>query len=381
MSSAPPFPSARSGETSSLRLARLAADLSNGITQQTPSTVTAMAEMKPVLAVIGPRDAGPGERQSMLERAHALLDQAGAESVTRVDVPAKGGVARDDDDPGGALRGEVEVMVPALQSGSLFGGRTGVLVMDAQNLLKAEATIAADLVPTVDSQAAVVVFVSLGALPAPLSAAVKANGESVSVKKYRERDASSWLVQAARDRSVSLHGDAVEALVRRFGSDVAALAQALDQLEATGEEVTGELVEARFANRPDEPMWHYSDALAEGDVGTALRRLADFLTHGHPLQLLAFVAGDLRRRCMAAAAPDIATYAEWVGAKPDAYPVKKAWQARGATGDDDLRLALGALVRADLHLKTQPEESHRVMLERLTVALCRWYGGRTRRAG
>jgi hypothetical protein len=27
-------------------------------------------------------------------------------------------------------------------------------------------------------------------------------------------------------------------------------------------------------------------------------------------------------------------------------------------------------------MKTQPEEVHRVTLERLTVAFCRWYGGR-----
>jgi hypothetical protein len=29
-------------------------------------------------------------------------------------------------------------------------------------------------------------------------------------------------------------------------------------------------------------------------------------------------------------------------------------------------------------MKTQPEEVHRVTLERLTVALCRWYGTRRR---
>ena len=46
VSSAPPFPSARSGETSSLRLAPLAADLSNGIPQQTPSPTSLMAVVR-----------------------------------------------------------------------------------------------------------------------------------------------------------------------------------------------------------------------------------------------------------------------------------------------------------------------------------------------
>ena len=328
--------------------------------------------LKPVMAVVGPRDAGPGERQEMLERARRLLQQSGIDEVTRIDVPAKGSGA---DDGEGAMRVQVEAMVPALQSGSLFGDRTGLLVMDAQSLLKAEADVAAELVRMLDGTASVVVFVSLGALPPSLSKAVKEVGESISVKKYRERDASQWLAQAARDRRVRLHADAARMLVQRFGSDVAALAQALDLLASSGEEITAEAVQARFKNRPDEPMWHFSDAVAAGDVGQALRRLADFLAHGHPLQLLAFLEGDLRRRAMAAAAPNQETFAEWVGSRSDAYPVTKAWRQRTGTSTDDLRRALRAVSKADLTLKTAPEASHRVTMERLTVALCRWYGG------
>ena len=80
--------------------------------------------MKPVLAVLGPRDAGPGERLEMLRRAHALLEHAGVDGVDRIDVPSKGG----GDEMEGSMRVAVEAMVPALQSGSLFGGRRGVLV-------------------------------------------------------------------------------------------------------------------------------------------------------------------------------------------------------------------------------------------------------------
>lgn len=306
----------------------------------------------------------------MLGRARRLLEQAGVEDVTRIDVPGKGSGA---DDGEGALRAPVEALVPALQSGSLFGGRPGVIVVDAQHLLKAEAQIASDLARAMDGSTSVVVFVSAGALPAPLSKTIKEVGESITVKKYRERDASQWLSQAAKDRRVGLHGDAVAALVQRFGSDVAALSQALDQLAASGDDITVEAIEGRFKNRPDEPMWHFADAVAAGDVAVALRRLADFLTHGHPLQLLAFVEGDLRRRALAAAAPDIETFASWTGAKADSYPVKKAWGARRKAGDDDLRRALAAVARADLTLKTEPEPTHRVTMERLTVALCRWY--------
>jgi DNA polymerase III delta subunit len=331
--------------------------------------------VKPIVAVIGPREAGPGERQEMLDRAHGILADAGIDEPTRIDVPGRGAGTEAEYSE---LRHEVEPLIPALQSGSLFGGRSGILVMDAHQLLKAEATVLAELIAAVDPDQSVVVFVATGSIPAPLGASINAEGETIRVRKLRERDAGEWLSHAARERRVTLHADAAKALVQRFGSDVAAMAQALDQLAASGADITPEAVRSRFANRPDEPMWHYADAIAAGDSGGALRRLSDFLTHGHPLQLLAFAGGEVRRRALAAAAPDVATYAEWVGAKPDAYPVKKAWARRSDSTDEQLRSAVRAIARADLALKTAPEATHRVTLERLTVALCLWMGGRGR---
>ena len=333
--------------------------------------------MKPVLAVLGPRDAGPGERDEMLRRAVALLEEAGAEGVDRFEVPVRG----QGEESEGMLRPEVGGVVPALQSGSLFGGRRGVLVIGANRLLKAEAEILAELAYGLDASTALVCFVADGALPSVLARAIKEAGESVGVKKIRERDAADWVARTARDRKLSLVADAVAALVQRFGSDIASLGQALDQLATVDGTVTAEAVSARFRNRPDEPMWHYADAVAEANTAEALRRLADFLTHGHPLQLLAFLEHDLKRRSLAAAAPNVETLAEWAGGSPDHFPIRKAWRARGRSTEEHLRRALDALARADMHLKTMPEPSHRLTMERLTVALCRWYGGRGRRAG
>ncbi len=330
--------------------------------------------MKPLHAVLGPSDAGPGERQEMLERARALLEEAGVDGVERFDVPGRGGGEQSD----GPMRPEVERMIPALQSASLFGGRRGVMVVDAQNLQAAEVDVVVDLTAAVDGEAIVLVFVADGSLPSRLGKAVKAGGDVHSVKKMRERDAAAWLGRAAKERKIRLDGDAAGALLQRFGSDVAALGQALDQLAAAEGPVTAEEVAARFRNRPDEPMWHYADALAAGDTGEALRRLADFLTHGHPLALLAFVENDLKRRALAAAAPNIDVFAGWVGARPDHYPVKKAWEARSAATEDGLRRALDAVARADVTLKSAPEAVHRLTMERLTVALSRWYAPRGR---
>ncbi len=173
--------------------------------------------------------------------------------------------------------------------------------------------------------------------------------------------------------------EAANALLARFGSDIASMSQALDQMEGIDGPVTLEEVTSRFRNRPDEPMWHYSDAVAAGNTGEALRRLADFLTHGHPLQLMSFLQGDLRRRSIAAASPTIEVFADRIGSSAEHYPTRKAWNSRDAASEDDLRRALDALARADLELKSAPEATHRVTMERLTVALCRWYGGGRRR--
>jgi DNA polymerase III delta subunit len=331
-----------------------------------------------VLLVAGPGDAGPGDRDEMLRRAYEALAGAGVDSVDRIDVPGKGAAGEEAE---AGWRADVAGMIPALQSGSLFGGRRGLLLMDAQNLLKAEAEAAADLLEGLDGSTTVVCFVSAGPLPSPLGKVVERLGERLTIKKLRERDALEWLVGAARARRVTLGAEAAAALVQRFGSDIASLGQALDQLALLEGPITAAEVAARYRNRPDEPMWHYADALGEGDTSAALRRLADFLTHGHPLQLLAFLEGDLRRRALALAAPDIGTFAEWIGQSASQFPVQKAWKARGRTSPELLHRALDALARADLQIKSMPEATHRLTLERLTVALCLWYGGRGSRRG
>lgn len=330
---------------------------------------------KPLVHVLGPREAGPGERREMLERARRLLAQAGVTEMARVDVPAGTG-----GEEGAEMRSVMESVIPALQSGSLFGGLVGLVLVDAQNLQSAEAEVLAELLDRLDTETVMLVIVSSGALPAALGRVVRRAGDVIEVKKLRERDAAEWLKAEGRARRIRLAPEAAEALLQRFGSDVAGMSQALDQLASVPQPLTREEVLERFRNRPDEPMWHYADAVAAGDTGQALRRLSDFMAHGHPLQLLAFVENDLRRRALAAAAPDLETFAGWVGSPVQHWSVQKAWRQRARSTDVQLRSALDALARADAVLKSAPEETHRPTLERLTVALCRWYGGQARRA-
>ena len=315
-------------------------------------------------AVIGPREAGPSERERMVEEATRLLAADGVDDPHRVDVPAKGTSSED----AGVLREPVAGIVPALQSGSLFGDATGVLVMDSQSLLRAEIDTIAELLQASDASQSSAVFVAAGTLPAPIKKLI--SGETVTIKPITERDAAAWLTEETKSRGLRMDQEARTEILHRFGSDTSAMKRALDQLAVAGRTISADDVHDRFTNRPDEPMWFLGDAIMAGDQPEALRRLADFLHHQHPLVLLAYL--EVRKRSLAAVAPDYETFARWAGGNPNSYATKKVWQARTRANGDALNNCVRAIAKADLTLKTEPEPTHRVTLERLTVAMCRW---------
>ena len=113
-----------------------------------------------LIAIVGPRDAGPGERELMLKEAMSLAGD-GPEPL-RIEVPGKGSGEPDGE---GAMRQALEPVIPALQSGSLFGDNPPVVLVDAQNVQSAEASVIAELVPTSDCT---LILVVIGSLPAPL---------------------------------------------------------------------------------------------------------------------------------------------------------------------------------------------------------------------
>jgi DNA polymerase III delta subunit len=320
-----------------------------------------------LVIIAGPSNAGPGEREQMLEAASDQLAKRGVahDQVVRIDVPGRGAGESGD----GTLRGELEPMIPLLQSGSLFGETQGLQIIDAENLQKAEAETLVTLLEGADLQSVEVVLVFGGAVPRALG---QLGAETISVRKMWERQAAQWLDAEVRDRGLQFEKGAANALLQRFGTDTASMGQALDQLEEATGRITAELILDRFKNRPDEPTWHIIDAIAKGDVGTALRRLSDFLVHGHPLVYLAALESDLKKRSLAATAPDQETLKQWIGGSD--RQIARMWSLRGRVRESSLRRAQEALVRADRVVKSHPEEVHRVTLERLTVAFCRWYG-------
>jgi DNA polymerase III delta subunit len=320
-------------------------------------------------AIIGPRDAGATEREQMQARAAKIFETEGVDDPHRVDIPGKG---TSTDDGGGALRETVQMIVPALQSGSLFGGRTGVLVVDAQQLLKAEVDAIVEMLGNADPDQAVAVFLSSGTLPAPIKKKVAASGKVETVKATTERDAAAWIVSYAKEHHLRIDQDARSELLTTFGSNTAQMRNAIDQLAISGSTISASDVRENFTNRPDEPLWFLGDAIMAGKEGEALRRLSDFLEHQHPLILLSYLEGEVRKRSLAAVSPDYDAFASIAKANPNSYATKKIWQYRTRANGDGLAHSVNAIARADLTIKTMPEATHRVTLERLTVAMCHW---------
>lgn len=320
-------------------------------------------------AVTGAKTAGPSERERMFAAAKKIFAEADIPAPVRIDVPAKGSGSPDD---GATLREDVDAIIPALQSGSLFGDRTGILVADAQNLLKAETDTITELLAVSDESQAVVVFVSIGALPAAIRKAVTASGGIETVDSFNERAAAAWLVSDVKRRGLRMDPAARAEMINHFGSDTASMGRALDQVSVSSKTVSADDIRLRFANRPDEPTWFLGDAIMKGDQNEALRRLSDFLEHQHPLVLLSYLEGEVRKRSLASIAPDFETFASWTGGNTNSWPTKKAWQAKNRATPEGLARCVRAIAKADLTIKTLPEATHRVTLERLTVAMCRW---------
>lgn len=323
------------------------------------------------IGIAGPRDSTASDRERMLAIAAEAFAEAEVTDPVRVDVPGKGSGSSDD---GVSLRDQITAIIPALQSGSLFGGSNGVLVMDSQNLLKAEIDTIVELLAVADPHQCTAVFAAAGTIPAALKKAIAAGGEVRTIGSLNARDVAAWIADYAKEHGLRIDGAARDELVKTFGADTAAMRRAIDQLAVTGGVIGAEAIAANFDNRPDEPMWFFGDAVMAGDHQQALRRLSDFLQHNHPLILLSYLEGEVRKRSLAAISTDFEDFVAKANANPGSWATKKIWERRTRANGQALANCVRALAKADLTLKTQPEATHRVTMERLTVAMALWMG-------
>ncbi len=112
------------------------------------------------------------------------------------------------------------------------------------------------------------------------------SGEVVECPALNEREAIQWLLREAREQGCAINHDAAQELVRRAGtrlSDVNnALTIVINFLGKDSSPITAETVLAATADVAEDEIWALTDAIAAsraGDALTVLRRLTDLGKH------------------------------------------------------------------------------------------------------
>jgi len=166
-----------------------------------------------------------------------------------------------------------------------------------------------------------------------------------------------WVAQELAAAGVTLRGDVAGALVDMFGEDLPGIAGEVAKLALLEETITPERARA-IAHRPAaRSAFDLTDAIAAGDVATALRTARGLLELGEsPVRVMAVLAWqiDLVARCAALALRDSAVTPEAAARelRSSPYPTKKALAV--ARGLDEARLAalVERTVAADVAMKT-----------------------------
>ena len=270
-----------------------------------------------LLLISAPANAGPGERQQMLDGAAQYFARAGLErsQVIRVDVPGRG--AGEEGERRTADRAGAGNPSPSIRLAlrRVAGARAGGCPEPPSFGRVGAGGADQDCGPLLERGGG---DARRGAPPRSPRSPSRVWGNPQSVKKMWERQALQWLEAELRDRGLVFEkgagqGHAPEIRHRHRGHG-----QALDQLEederrrsprrwsSTGSRTAP-------TSRPSTSPTPSRKATS----ATALRRLSDFLVHGHPLVYLAAVESDLKKRALAAAAPDEPTFRSWVAAGTD----------------------------------------------------------------
>ncbi|MFP4512094.1 MAG: DNA polymerase III subunit delta [Acidimicrobiales bacterium] len=221
-------------------------------------------------------------------------------------------------------------------------------------------------------------FTGRSAVPKSLTEALKRAG-AVTVTtdvpaNARGRDA--WFKDHLASAAVHLDNRAQKHLVDRLGEDVNRLGAILEVLESTfgpGAKVGVDDLEPFLGEAGGVPPWELTDAIASGDIATALDRLHRMLGGGdrHALQILAtlhrHVSGLLKLDgAQVRGREDAAAIA---GMAP--FPAEKLLKLSRALGSERIARQVTLVAEADLDLKGASEWPDELILEVLVARLAR----------
>lgn len=221
-------------------------------------------------------------------------------------------------------------------------------------------------------------FTGRAAVPKSLTDAIKkAGGVTLGTgvpANARGRDA--WLKEQLDAGRVRLDGRAQKVLGERLGEDLNRIGALLEVLEGTygqGATVGVDELEPFLGEAGGVPPWELTDAIAAGDIATALDRLERMTGGGdrHALQIMAtlhrHVAGLMKLDGASIGSRDDA--AKVLGMAP--YPAEKLMRLARTLGPERIRQQVLLVAQADLDLRGANEWPDELVLEVLVARLAR----------
>jgi DNA polymerase-3 subunit delta len=216
-----------------------------------------------------------------------------------------------------------------LATPSLFGERRALLVTEARSLNAAAIAEIKAYASAPDPDARLVLLARVGdrgKAPASLSKAVDGVASIVEIKVAR-KDLTSWVLQRAKGRGITVATDAAAALVETLGEDPASLDQALAQLATafSGQAIDAETVRRQFRGLGEQHVWDLCDRAFAKDLPGAMRSLRTLLeSGGEGLPILGGISARLRDLLRVRSLPDRTPSAEVARAAG----LRFEWQAK-----------------------------------------------------
>ena len=217
----------------------------------------------------------------------------------------------------------------------------------------------------------------LGALPKDLNTAVANHGEVLDVRVGRGKQATAWLQDQVAASGARLDRGAQRALSDHLAEDRGRLPSILETIVgAFGDrEVSAADIEPYLGEAGDVAPWELTDAIAEGDVRSALDKLHRMQGAGgrHPLALLASLHGHYGRllRLEGSNLRDEKAAAAALGMKGSTFPAKKALQQARRLGSARVARAIELLAQADLDLRGATATPEDATMDVLVARLAR----------
>lgn len=221
-------------------------------------------------------------------------------------------------------------------------------------------------------------YTGRSAVPKSLNDALKAAGVVTVTTDVpanaKGRDA--WLKEHLHGAGVHLDAKAQKVLSERLGEDLNRVGAILEVLESTygpGAKVGVAELEPFLGEAGGVPPWELTDAIAGGDIATALDRLHRMLGGGdrHALQIMAtlhrHVAGLMKLDGASIRSRDEA--AKLLGMAP--FPAEKLMRLARSLGSDRIRQQVLLLAEADLDLRGAKEWPDDMVLDVLVARLAR----------